>query len=73
MLTKPAGVFLQMLGGAILIIGVLLMVASGGLGAVRRADLAWRNGGDIRMEVESGREGHHGEWRPTGRICRLHA
>ena len=31
MLTKPAGVFLQMLGGAILIIGVLLMVASGGV------------------------------------------
>jgi hypothetical protein len=31
MLTKPAGVFLQLLGGAILIIGVLLMVASGGL------------------------------------------
>jgi membrane protein implicated in regulation of membrane protease activity len=31
MLTKPAGVFLQMLGWASLIIGVLLMVASGGL------------------------------------------
>jgi membrane protein implicated in regulation of membrane protease activity len=31
MLTKPAGVFLQMLGWAVLIIGVLLMVASGGL------------------------------------------
>ena len=43
MLTKPAGVFLQLLGGAILIIGVLLMVASGGLvlGGVLALMLAW--------------------------------
>jgi membrane protein implicated in regulation of membrane protease activity len=30
-LTKPAGVLLQILGGAILLVGVLLMMASGGL------------------------------------------